>query len=178
MSFSLRWGKNWGAVTVKGEEPYVNTQVDKEKEASGSDKMNAQTETENTGTSITDTEQHSMQIPETELEGGRMGFISGFLESGGKQVVFDYAEWIADMSEPNGFRIENPEKEELTYKVDENTEYVISSRVGVADSIKVDKNTFMERVAELESLEALNVSPFIIIEQNGIIRLIYECYVP
>lgn len=165
-------------VTVKGEQPYVNTRLDKEKEASGSDKMNAQTETENTGTSISDTEQHSMQIPETELEGGQMGFISGFLESGGKQLVFDCAEWIADMSEPNGFRIENPEKEELTYKVDENTEYGIIDRTGGAVVIKVDKDTFTERVEEYESFGTLNTQPFIIKEQDGIIRLIYQRYVP
>lgn len=169
-----KMGKKPETATVKGEQPYVNTPVDKEIEASGSDKMNAQTETENTGTSISDTE----QLTDAEREGGQMGFISGFLESDGKQLVFDCAEWIADMSEPNGFRIENQEKEELTYVVDENTKYGIIDRTGGAVVIKVDKDTFTERVEEYESFGTLNTQPFIIKEQDGIIRLIYQRYVP
>lgn len=129
-----------------------------------------------TENNLSDREQQIMQI--TEPEYGQIGFISDFLESDGKQVVFDCAELVTDENEPKGFRIENQEKEELTYMVDQNTEYGIIDRAGGAVLVKVDKNTFMERVEEYESLNTLNTQPFIIEEQNGIIQVIYERYVP
>ena len=119
-----------------------------------------------TGEAMKDVERYSDE---------KMGYITGFIESGGQSFAFDYAEWGEDKDEPNGFRIENPEKEEVTYQVDENTEYVI---VLSARLYAVDKENFTKHLEELESQNQESVIPFWIREKNGVVQRIYEQYVP
>lgn len=117
--------------------------------------------------------------------GDKMGFITGFVESGGQSFLCDYAEWIEDKQEPNGFRIENLEKEEVVYQVNETTEYVIL--LPTAHACVVDKENFMEYLKEKENYseqwdfwgeDGKSVGPFWIQEEEGVVRRIYEQYVP
>ena len=119
-----------------------------------------------TGEALKDVERYSDE---------KIGYITGFMESNEQSFVFDCAEWVEDKEEPNGFRIENPEKEEVTYQVDENTEYVI---ILSASSYAVDKENFMKHLEELESQNQESVIPFWIREENGVVQRIYEQYVP
>ena len=118
-----------------------------------------------TGEAMKDVERYSDE---------KIGYITGFMESNEQSFVFDRAEWVEDKEEPNGFRIENPEKEEVTYQVDENTEYVI---ILSASSYAVDKENFMKHLEELESQNQESVIPFWIREENGVVQRIYEQYV-
>lgn len=123
-----------------------------------------------TGEALKDVERYSDE---------KIGYITGFIESGGQSFAFDYAEWVEDKEEPNGFRIENPEKEEVTYQVDENAEYVI---ILSASPYAVDKENFMKHLEELgsygDSQNQEPVVPFWIREKNGVVQRIYEQYVP
>lgn len=117
--------------------------------------------------------------------GDKLGFITGFTESGGQSFLCDYAEWIPDQKEPNGFRIKNPEKEEVVCQVNEATEYVIV--LPDAHAYVVDKDNFMEYLKEKEQYsenwdfwgeEDKSVGPFWIQEEEGVVRRIHEKYVP
>ncbi len=117
--------------------------------------------------------------------GDKLGFISGFTESGGQSFLCDYAEWIPDQKEPNGFRIKNPEKEEVVCQVNEATEYVIV--LPTAHACVVDKDNFMEYLKEKEQYsenwdfwgeDDKYVGPFWIQEEEGVVRRICEQYVP
>ena len=119
-----------------------------------------------TGEALKDVERYSDE---------KIGYITGFIESNGQSFIFDCAEWVEDKEEPNGFRMKNPEKEEVTYQVDENTEYVI---ILSASSYAVDKENFMKHLEELESQNQESVIPFWIREENGVVQRIYEQYVP
>lgn len=108
-----------------------------------------------------------------ELEGEYLGYISGFLESGGMHLAFRGADWIADEGEPNGFRIEKSQEPEVVYMVNDDTEYgIIESAV----CIQVGKKEFMKRLKEMENGGFQTV--FWIKEQNGAVQRIREQYVP
>lgn len=122
----------------------------------------------------------------------KIGYISDFNKSSGK-FTFDEVEWITlenqerleelkinpDINMPNGYYLYNPEKEETTLKVNDNTIYdVINWNYKFSGETRYLTN---ERKEFDEYLDAYSkISPLFIVEydKDGNIKSIAEKYVP
>ncbi|WMJ77486.1 MULTISPECIES: M56 family metallopeptidase [unclassified Sedimentibacter] len=126
-----------------------------------------------------------------------IGYISGFEESDGNQIIFDPIEWITledndriqelkieEFDMPNGYYIYNPEVEQIVYEVGENAEYrfidwgndFASSDEDRFHYSTKDKEEFI-RYLNTYSNKAVNV-PFWIKMQDSVVVIIEEQYVP
>jgi hypothetical protein len=135
--------------------------------------------------------EYSFLVPaEDDIRYEHLGFVVSIDAAGTRELVLDPIEWVnqtdtqrieelnlnPDEDFPSGFYIYNPTKETVSFRLTDQTKYMIIDPATGNTSIPVDKTSFYEHLYQSPTFR--ESIPFFISETGGVIDAIMEQYVP